>query len=230
VSPRNESIPQSVPRFTVGPVALAPTLSKAVEWCILLNYSGYFTTSALQFGFKRQLSTTLCTGLIKNVVSKFVDAGSQVYGCFLDASKAFDHEVLFSKLMERNLPLALNSFLVSWYRSQRMQVRWNNSLSPLFSVTNGVQRGVLSPILFTVYLDDLLSSLKSLGIGCHWDGLFVGAVSYADDIALLAPSPSALCLMLKRCEEFPLSRGLSFNAIKTQLIRFGTQPSHLCPA
>ena len=119
------------------PVALAPTLSKALEWCILLNYSGYFTTSDLQFGFKRQLSTTLCTGLIKNVVSKFVHAGSQVYGCFLDASKTFDrvnHEVLFSKLMERNLPLALNRFLVSWYRSQRMQVRWTNYLfvTPFF--------------------------------------------------------------------------------------------------
>ena len=72
------------------PVALAPTLSKALEWCILLNWSGYFTTSDLQFGFKRQLSTTLSTGLIKNAVSKFVHAGSQVYGCFLDASKAFD--------------------------------------------------------------------------------------------------------------------------------------------
>ena len=80
--------------------------------------------------------------MIKNVVSKFVHAGSQVYGCFLDASKAFDwvnHEVLFSKL---DLPLALNRFLVSWYRSQRMQVRWNNSLSPLFSATNGVQQGM----------------------------------------------------------------------------------------
>ena len=36
--------------------------------------------------------------------------------------------------------------------------------------------------------------------------------------------------MLKHCEEFAISRGLSFNASKTQLIRFGTQPSHLCSA
>ena len=55
------------------PVALVPTLSKALEWCILLNYPSYFATSDLQFGFKRQFSTTLCTGLIKNVVSKYVD-------------------------------------------------------------------------------------------------------------------------------------------------------------
>ena len=72
--------------------------------------------------------------------------------------------------------------------------------------------------------------MKSLGIGCHWDGLFVGAVSYTDDIALLAPLPSALRLMLEHCEEFAISRGLSFNASKTQLIRFGTQPSRLWPA
>ena len=31
------------------PVALAPILNKALKWCILLNYSGYFTTSDLQF-------------------------------------------------------------------------------------------------------------------------------------------------------------------------------------
>ena len=68
----------------------------------------------------------------------------------------------------------------------------------------------LSPILFTVYLDDLSIS-KSFGIGCPRDGLFAGAVSYADDIALLAPSLSTLRLMFKHCEEFATSTGLSFN-------------------
>jgi len=34
-------------------------------------------------------------------------------------------------------------------------------------------------------MDDLLLGLKDLGIGCYWDGFFVGAACYADDVALL---------------------------------------------
>lgn len=87
--------------------------------------------------------------------------------------------------------------------------------------------GVLSPIQFTIYTDDLLKHLKSLGMGCQWDGYFAGAVC-ADDVALLAPSLSALHLMLHYGEDFAVSCGLTFNASKTQLICFDTQPSLSC--
>ena len=70
---------------------------------------------------------------------------------------------------------------------------------------------MLSSILFTIYLYDL-TGLKDLGIGCHWDGCFVGAVGYADDVALLAPSPSALHIMLCFCENFASMDGLTFNS------------------
>jgi len=90
-----------------------------------------------------------------------------------------------------------------------------------FSVTNGVrQGGVLSPVLFTVYLE-LLLRLSKLGIGCHFFGNhFVGGVGYADDVALLASSPSAMRGLLRECETFALEFGLTFNASKTQLIYF----------
>ena len=65
--------------------------------------------------------------------------------------------------------------------------------------------------------------MKNLGVGCHLDQLFVGAVCYA-------PSPSALRLMLHHCENFAVSRGLTFNAATPQLICFGFQPSHSCSA
>ena len=71
-----------------------------------------------------------------------------------------------------------------------------HTLSP-FQVSNRVhQGGVLSPILFTMYIDDLLSGLQQLGVGCHWGSDFVGAVFYADDLALLVPSAAALQIML----------------------------------
>ena len=82
------------------PIALASTLSKLFEWCILLQFNDAFISSDLQFGFKQGLSTDLCTGLIKNVIARYNSSGSHVLGCFLDASKAFDrvnHYVLFKK-------------------------------------------------------------------------------------------------------------------------------------
>ena len=82
------------------------------------------------------------------------------------------------------------------------------------------RKGFLSPILFTIYIDDLLTELEKNGVGCFWNHHFVGAVCYADDVALLAPSPSALRHMLDTCSHFASSHSLVFNASKTQLIRF----------
>ena len=67
------------------PIALASTLSKILEWCILLKFNNYLQTSELQFGFKPGLSTTFCTGVLKGVVSHYLQHGSSVFACFLDA-------------------------------------------------------------------------------------------------------------------------------------------------
>ena len=46
------------------------------------------------------------------------------------------------------------SFLLSWYKTQSMRVRWKSFLSEPFCVSNGVRQGsVFSPFLFAVYLD-----------------------------------------------------------------------------
>ena len=83
---------------------------------------------------------------------------------------------------------------------QSIMVNWNGEYSSTFSVGNGVkQGGVLSPVLFTVYLDDLIDQLKKKGLGCHFNGHFVGSFIYAYDISLLAPSCDALNNMFNVC-------------------------------
>ena len=216
------------------PISLASSLSKILERLILIKYAPYLSSSSLQFGFKAGSSTTLCTGTVKNIISNYIHNGSPVLGCFLDASKAFDlvnHGILFQKLYDRGLSQTVIRFLSSWYLTQQMSVRWGNSLSDSFKVTNGVRQGsVLSPVLFSVYLDGLLEELGNSGVGCHWGCLFAGAICYSDDIVLLAPCPSALRIMLKICDKYAHDHGLSFNADKTQLICFRSRQIHPCTA
>ena len=89
------------------PIALSSMLSKVLERLLLNKYAEFFSSSHLQFGFKSGSSTTLCAGMVKNIVSRYIHSGSSVFGCFLDASRAFDlvdHNILFRKLGARGLP------------------------------------------------------------------------------------------------------------------------------
>ena len=88
------------------------------------SYPDHFLTSGLHFGFKQKMSTTLCTGAVKNIVSCYMHQNSDVYACFLDASKAFDlvnHKILFERLFNTKLPVYLIRSFLSWYKKQCMQ-------------------------------------------------------------------------------------------------------------
>ena len=146
---------------------------------------------------------------------------------FLDAFDLVDHNILFRKLLERGLPLLVVRFLLSWYSSQECRVRWGSCLSDSFRVSNGVRQGsVLSPLLFAVYLDGLLSELVESGVGKN---LFAGCLCYTDDIVLLAPCPSALRIMLNICCNYASCHGLKFNTTKSQFICFRRSPRQEYP-
>ena len=76
-------------------------------------------------------------------------------------------------------------------------------VSGWFHLTAGVrQGGVISPDLYCIYVDGLISILQSLGIGCYIKNVFAAAIFYADDMAVLSPSIKGLQRLLDVCAEY----------------------------
>ena len=95
----------------------------------------------------------------------------------------------------------------------RRKIYLSSSTSLEFRVLNGVkQGGVASPVMFCVYIDELLSGLRDKRVGCWFGKFFVGAIAYAGDIVLLAPSASAMRAMLSVCDQFGSTKSKS-NAV-----------------
>ena len=201
------------------PIALVTAASKIFELCLSVILEDYLITHDQQFGFKRKHSTDLCIFTVKSVTKYYTKKNSPVYTCFLDASKAFDkinHYILFQKLLDRKTPIVLVRILLFWYTNQTMCVKWGSCISRYLYVSNGVrQGGILSPKLYSVYVDDLSDYLVKSQIGCHIDSLCVNHVMYADDICLMAPSPAALQKLINICYDYSMQNNLSFNSSKS---------------
>ena len=205
-------------------IALSSIVGKLLDIIILQKEEKKLVTSPMQFGFKKGASTSLCTSMMQETVSYFVSKNNNVYALLLDASKAFDrisYVKLFHSLISRNVCPLICRLLLNMYTNQKLRVRWNGTYSENFSVSNGVkQGGVISPILFCIYVDDLLLRLKDSGVGCYMGGVFAGALAYADDLTLLCPSLSALKEMILICSQYAAEYDIKFNASKSQLIIF----------
>ena len=171
-------------------------MSKIFELCLSEKLNDYLTMSDNQFGFKAKHSTDMCIYAAKSIVKYYNHFHSPVYTCFLDGSKAFDrinYLTLFSKLIARGVPCPLVRIIMFWYRTQTICVKWGNLCSSYFSVSNGVrQGGILSPKLFSVYVDILSVALSATKTGCVINDKSVNDVFYADDLCIMSASPAGL--------------------------------------
>ena len=207
-------------------IALCSALCKVIDLIIIDKYSDKLLTSELQFAFKSDHSTSMCTSIFKDVCSYYQSRNSDVYVCLLDASKAFDrvhYGKLFNLLDKRKIPVQIRRLLLDMYTRQNMKTIWNGSCSERFNVKNGVkQGGILSPILFCLYIDELLNRINESGLGCHIGHLSYAGLGYADDVTISTPSVCALQSILNICEEFADEYNVLFNCKKTVCMRVGS--------
>ena len=77
---------------------------------------------------------------------------------------------------------------------QQVSIKWGNTISQYFTICNGVpQGGILFPILFALYVNQLTNKLIACKAGCYFNDMCINYVLYADDICLLVLSASARC-------------------------------------
>ena len=65
-------------------------ICKLYDNITLFLHGNYLNISDMQFGYKKGHSTTVCTLIYKEIINQYINNGSDVYSCLLDASKAFD--------------------------------------------------------------------------------------------------------------------------------------------
>ena len=196
-------------------IASGSLLLKLLDIVILLLEGEKLGCDQMQFGFQAKSSTTMCTWAATSVIDHFLSNGRNVFGCAMDLSKAFDMvewTELFNTMMKRGVHPIFLRVLLYVYRSQQCDVKWAGKYSHRFSVSNGVRQGaVSSPILFSIYIDDLLKILRQSGLGCHITNVFFSCFGYADDLLLLSGSRSGLQQLIKICETFAKKKSLKFS-------------------
>ena len=211
---------QSISSFdNYRPIALATIMSKVIEKIIYNRIETLMTTTPNQYGFKKKHGTDQCIYVLKEVIDMYKSLDATVFVCYLDISKAFDrvnHDKLYRILDKKGVPGYIMRIIIFWYENQLFCIKWGDTTSQSFGVSNGVrQGGILSPHFFNVYIDELSITLNDCKTGCCLNNVLLNHIMYADDMALIAPSVKGLKLLIRLCEQVASRLDITFNSQKS---------------
>ena len=172
--PNNLKIARTIPIFKKGnreeisnyrPISILPFLSKIFEKCMHSQILNHFFFNNLisphQFGFLKNRSTEDAT--LKLVETMYQNLNSKLISIniFVDFSKAFDtlnHVILIRKLYRYGIQGQALKLVENYLSNRKQYVNVNNILSSIKSISIGIPQGsVLGPLLFIIYVNDLLN-------------------------------------------------------------------------
>jgi hypothetical protein len=186
-----------------------------------------------QTGFRRGFRTADQVFTLKTLIDQAFANGEKLYTCFVDFSKAYDtvwREGLFHKLLDYGISLKFVKLLKDMYSRLQTSVQLPDGISAPFPSKVGLKQGCnLSPILFNLFINDLIDELNANNSVdapklCE---LQVSCLLYADDLVLISKSHSGLQSALDTLAKFTQDWHLKINETKTKCLTFqrGRRPT-----
>jgi len=205
------------------PISILPTLSKIFERCMatrLLSYMRKFNIlTPNQFGFTKGRSTVDAILSFINLIHTALNDKKHVVSIFVDLKKAFDtvnHGILMSKLECYGLRGNASLWISDYLRDRKQCIKIGSSLSDVKTLNIGVPQGsVLAPILFLLYINDLVNVSD-----------FFHYVLFADDTTICSSHENFDYLVcnvnteLEKINKWMLANKLSLNLTKTHSVIF----------
>jgi Reverse transcriptase (RNA-dependent DNA polymerase) len=175
-----------------------------------------------QFGFRKGRGTRDAIGLMRIIGERLTERCKSFVICFVDLEKAFDR-VNWDKLLEilkyKGIEWKERRLIRNLYKDQRVIVKIGNKKSKEIELGRGVRQGCcLSPILFNIYLEEMVREIEMNMKGVKIGGRKVSCVRFADDMAVLAEDPKNLEISIKMLEEACKAYGMKVNAKKTKVM------------
>ncbi len=157
-----------------------------------------------QLGFRNSYSTIDGAFILHSLVQIMQQRNKTLYAAFIDLQKAFpsiSRPLLMQKLSTVGIGSKMYNIIFSMYENVKSCISLNGISSDTFSCQIGLREGEsLSPILFSLYINDLndyLSSSSNGGVDIdykednivHYIKLFL--LMYADDTVLFVESKNS---------------------------------------
>ncbi|KAI4293489.1 hypothetical protein PAPHI01_2763, partial [Pancytospora philotis] len=148
---------------------------------------------------------------------------------FLDLQKAYDlvpQDLLIEKLTRAGLGPRFVRLVESLYQRTSVRVRIGSALSDTFLYERGVRQGCpLSPLLFDIFIDDLLSGITPIRTpGMMWG---IAGLCFADDTLIFAKDAVDAQAKMDRVEGWMTANGMRINVKKCGVMVVG--PSTAVP-
>ena len=214
-------------------ISVSSVLNKLLEKVIMgyLPSQLFSRIHSLQGGFCKGYGPSHTSLIVQEAILHTRESGMKCFVALLDARKAFDcvwHNGLLVKLFHYGIKGNLWLLLHFWYQQLTSVVRWEANVSRSFSILQGVYQGaLLSPLLYAIFINDLLIELSCSKVGVSIGPIYYGYPTYADDMALLATSQNDLQTMIDVAAKMYIIFTKHLFALQTVGPRFGCLHPHV---